>query len=70
MPETVPPSAADAHAPPTPDELHEALDVTVYDREGKTHTLGALTKDKRSVLIFTRHYCAQPRRATPPSPQH
>jgi hypothetical protein len=51
---------ADAHAPPTPAEVHEALGVTVYDREGNTHTLGALTKDKRSVLIFTRHYCAQP----------
>jgi hypothetical protein len=47
----------EAQAHPTPDELNEALKVKVYDREGKTITLGELTKGKRSVLIFTRHYC-------------
>lgn len=51
------PSPEEAHAHPTPDELSEALNVKVYDREGKTTTLGELTKGKRSVLIFTRHYC-------------
>lgn len=47
----------EAQSHPSPDELNEALNVKVYDREGKTTTLGELTKGKRSVLIFTRHYC-------------
>ncbi|KAF2450776.1 hypothetical protein P171DRAFT_460299 [Karstenula rhodostoma CBS 690.94] len=50
------PDIADAYVVPTPDELREALSTKVYDREGKTHALGDLTKDKRSVLIFTRHF--------------
>ncbi|KAL5374851.1 hypothetical protein DPSP01_011603 [Paraphaeosphaeria sporulosa] len=50
------PEPANAHALPTPDELQEALSTNVHDREGKTYALGDLTKDKRSVLIFTRHY--------------
>lgn len=54
----------DAQAHPTSEELNDALNVTVYDREGKTTTLKDLTRDKRSVLIFTRHYCAYPKCST------
>jgi hypothetical protein len=43
--------------PLTRDELSQALDVEVYDRTGKTELLGTLIKGKRSVLIFTRHFC-------------
>lgn len=42
---------------PTADELSEALKVDVYDREGKTKTLGELVKGQRTVLVFTRHFC-------------
>ncbi|PSN60461.1 hypothetical protein BS50DRAFT_614146 [Corynespora cassiicola Philippines] len=41
---------------PTSEELAEALKVDVYDRGGQVQTLGDLIKDKRSVLIFTRHF--------------
>ncbi|KAL5440005.1 hypothetical protein PMIN06_009783, partial [Paraphaeosphaeria minitans] len=40
-------------------ELQEALSTNVYDREGTMHALGDLIKGKRSVLVFTRHSCAQ-----------
>lgn len=55
---TTPPLAdkADAHHPPTPAELAEALTVHIYDRAGSTTSLGDLVKTKRSVLIFTRHF--------------
>ena len=49
--------AAGAHTPPTVDELAQALKVEVYDREGKTKTLGELVQGTRSVLLFTRHFC-------------
>jgi hypothetical protein len=52
-----PPSASDAFTPLTRDELSEAQKIEVYDREGKTQTLGELMKGKRSLLIFTRHFC-------------
>ncbi|KAI4947466.1 hypothetical protein J4E91_006820 [Alternaria rosae] len=42
--------------PPTAEELSEALKVDVYDREGKTKTLGELVKGQRTVLVFTRHF--------------
>ncbi|KAI4914708.1 hypothetical protein J4E90_004740 [Alternaria incomplexa] len=41
---------------PTAEELSEALKVDVYDREGKTKTLGELVKGQRTVLVFTRHF--------------
>ena len=47
----------DARTPPTPEELSEAVGVEVYDREGKTVALGDLVKGKRSILVFTRHFC-------------
>ena len=53
-------SSATTTNPRTPltcDELSQALEVEVYDRAGKTETLGTLTKGKRSVLIFIRHFC-------------
>lgn len=43
--------------PLTHDELSQALEVEVYDRTGKTETLGTLIKGKRSMLIFVRHFC-------------
>jgi len=42
---------------PTSDELQEALNVEVYDRVGEKQPLGDIIKGKRSVLIFTRHFC-------------
>jgi hypothetical protein len=50
-------SSSDASTPLTRDELSEAQKIEVYDREGKTQTLGELMKGKRSLLIFTRHFC-------------
>jgi hypothetical protein len=52
-----PSSSSDAFTPLTRDELSEAQKIEVYDREGKTQTLGELIKGKRSLLIFTRHFC-------------
>jgi peroxiredoxin len=49
-------SSSDASTPLTRDELSEAQKIEVYDREGKTQTLGELMKGKRSLLIFTRHF--------------
>ncbi|KAH7371299.1 hypothetical protein BKA66DRAFT_424280 [Pyrenochaeta sp. MPI-SDFR-AT-0127] len=45
-----------ARTPLTPNEVSQALAVNIYDREGKTTTLGELTKGKRSLLVFTRHF--------------
>jgi hypothetical protein len=41
----------------TSDELSQALKVEVYDEDGKTSTLRELTKGRRTVLVFTRHFC-------------
>jgi hypothetical protein len=49
--------ASDARTPATREELSRALDVEVYDREGKTKTLGDLVKGQRTLLVFTRHFC-------------
>lgn len=56
-PSATAPETSKAHAPPSPEELAEAFKIDVYDAEGKTHPLGDLVKGKRSILIFTRHYC-------------
>ncbi|PVH99840.1 hypothetical protein DM02DRAFT_593687 [Periconia macrospinosa] len=55
---SAPPSAEQsaARTPLSPSELAEALQIEVYDAEGKTHALGDLIKGQRSALIFTRHY--------------
>jgi hypothetical protein len=50
-------STTSPRTPLTRDELSQALEVEVYDRTGKTETLGTLIKGKRSVLIFVRHFC-------------
>jgi hypothetical protein len=47
----------DARAPVTPEEMSQALAVEVFDREGKTTTLGELVKGKRTALVFIRHFC-------------
>jgi hypothetical protein len=52
------PKAPEAHKLLTSDELSQALKIDVYDAEGKTHTLGDLTKDRRTALIFIRHFCS------------
>ncbi|CAA9957106.1 AhpC-TSA-2 domain containing protein [Pyrenophora teres f. maculata] len=48
--------AASARTLPAVEELAQALKVEVYDREGKTKTLGELADGKRTVLVFTRHF--------------
>ncbi|KAF1943909.1 hypothetical protein EJ02DRAFT_510656 [Clathrospora elynae] len=45
-----------ARTPLTPDELSQAREIEVFDREGRTKTLGELIKGKRSVLVFIRHF--------------
>jgi hypothetical protein len=42
---------------PTSEELKEAFAVEVYDRVGAKKRLGDLIEGKRSILIFTRHFC-------------
>lgn len=42
---------------PTSEELKEAFAVEVYDRAGDKKRLGDLIEGKRSILIFTRHFC-------------
>jgi hypothetical protein len=54
---TQPPNASQASIPLTPAELAPALKVDIYDREGNTKPLGELINGKRTVLIFTRHFC-------------
>lgn len=56
-PATQPPDTSGPRSLPTAAELSDAFKVEVYDREGKTHALGDLVKEKRSVLIFIRHFC-------------
>ena len=46
-----------ARAPLTVDELRQAVEVEVYDHAGTKIPLGDLIDGKRSVLIFTRHFC-------------
>jgi hypothetical protein len=41
----------------TRDELAPALQIDVFDRDGKATTLGQLIHGKRTVLIFIRHFC-------------
>jgi hypothetical protein len=53
--------ASGARIPPTADELSQAFAVEVYDREGKTKTLGELVKGQKSVLVFIRHFCKSTR---------
>jgi len=53
-------NASDARTPPTADELSQAFAVEVYDREGKTKTLGELVKGQRTILVFIRHFCKSP----------
>lgn len=40
-----------------PEELAEALKIDVLDHTGKAFPLGGLVEGKRTVLIFTRHFC-------------
>jgi hypothetical protein len=42
---------------PTSEELKEVFAVEVYDRAGDKKRLGDLIEGKRSILIFTRHFC-------------
>jgi hypothetical protein len=49
--------ASDARTPLTREELSRAFEIDVYDREGKTKTLGDLVKGQRTVLVFIRHFC-------------
>ncbi len=51
------PDVTDAREVPTPDELVELCKVEVYDRVGTKTALGDLIKGKRSILVFTRHFC-------------
>jgi hypothetical protein len=48
---------SEARALPTPDELARALDVEVFDRNGKTTPLRELSKGKRTALVFIRNFC-------------
>jgi hypothetical protein len=41
----------------TRDDLAPALEVDVFDRDGKAQTLGELAKGKRTMLVFIRHFC-------------
>jgi hypothetical protein len=52
-----PAQASDPYTPLTADELSQALKVEVYDEDGKSKTLGELTKGRRTALAFTRHFC-------------
>jgi hypothetical protein len=46
-----------ARTPLSSSELTDACKIDVYDSKGKAHTLGEVIQGKRSVLIFTRHFC-------------
>jgi hypothetical protein len=50
-------TTSNAHTPLARNTLSQALEVDVYDHEGKTEKLGNLIKGKRTVLIFIRHFC-------------
>jgi hypothetical protein len=50
-------SLDDARVLPTSEELKEAFAVDVYDRVGAKKRLGDLIEGKRSILVFTRHFC-------------
>lgn len=51
------PDSLGANALLTSDELNYACQIEVYDHTGNKVALGDLVKEKRSVLIFTRHFC-------------
>lgn len=44
---------------PSNDALQQALRIGVFDHKGVQTPLGDLVEGKRSVLIFTRHFCRQ-----------
>lgn len=48
--------SANARTLPTAEELSQALQVDVLDREGKKTPLGELVKGKRTVIVFVRHF--------------
>jgi hypothetical protein len=48
---------SDDRAPLTSDELKKASQIEVYDHAGTKTALGDLIDGKRTVLIFTRHFC-------------
>ena len=47
----------DDHESLSAETLAEASKAQLVDQNGKEYTLGELTKGKKVVLIFIRHYC-------------
>ncbi len=43
---------------PTQEQIEEARKVTVFDKEGQSHTFGDLISGKKVAVIFVRHWCA------------
>lgn len=46
-----------ATEPLSSNELQEAIAIEVYDSAGSRQALGDLIDGKRSILVFTRHFC-------------
>lgn len=44
----------------TQEQLQQAYQVEIVDKEGQKHILGDLVKGKKTALIFIRHYCGSP----------
>ncbi|ORX39765.1 hypothetical protein BD324DRAFT_648394 [Kockovaella imperatae] len=49
-------SSADLDRPPTPEQLVEAQSSELFDEDGHRTTFGELTRGKRVVVIFIRHW--------------
>jgi hypothetical protein len=50
---------------PDSDTIQAIRKEEVYDKEGRKHVLGELMADRRTLLVFIRHFCMF-RHWTPP----
>jgi hypothetical protein len=57
------PAQSNASTLLTRHDLAPALEIDVFDRDGKAQKLGELTEGKRTVLVFIRHFCKVPKLA-------
>jgi hypothetical protein len=51
------PSSKDSDALLTPQELQSVSNAELFDQDGRKITFGDLTRGKRIVLVFIRHFC-------------
>jgi hypothetical protein len=57
MSTTNPSSSHIANVRPTAEQLNAASKIELRGKDGQTTTFGAVTRGKRTVVVFIRHFC-------------